>query len=409
MAGDSLSRHSHTVQEATLTSTDATASVPRRRPKDRKQQILVQARQLFVDLGYHNVSMAMIADKVGITAGALYRHFGNKVVLLEEVARASFAEVEIPDLDRTTLEEALERATETAPSTPYLGALWSRELRYLPDDVRTELREVLRAAIRQYAALLLRERPELSVRQADLIASGLQSVLASPSYAAVRRAGPRLPSLLRAAAHSLATMALVPEGEAVSAAPPGRAPSSRRERLLIAATELFAAKGYQETSMADIGAVASVTGPNLYGYFDSKAALLQAVVERATHALWIDLDRAFAENRDPRDALQAVVHGYVRITAGWSLISVHLSGEEEVERVARRHQREYVAEWLELVVASRPGVDQQSASALVHVAFALCDELSRTPHLAAAAGFRANLESMVMAVLLVPAAPSGNV
>ena len=49
----------------------ADAAAVRRRPKDRKQQILVQARDLFLGLGYPNVSMAMIADRVGITAGAL--------------------------------------------------------------------------------------------------------------------------------------------------------------------------------------------------------------------------------------------------------------------------------------------------------------------------------------------------
>lgn len=54
----------------------------RRRPKDRKDQIVEAARQLIVARGYRNVSMAEIAEAVGITAGALYRHFANKAVLL---------------------------------------------------------------------------------------------------------------------------------------------------------------------------------------------------------------------------------------------------------------------------------------------------------------------------------------
>ncbi len=385
-----------------MTSTDAIAGTPRRRPKDRKQQILLQARQLFVDLGYHNVSMAMIAENVGITAGALYRHFGNKLVLLEEVARVSFAEVDIPDPDTTTLEEVIERAAERAPSTPYLGALWARESRYLPVDVQTELREVLRDSIRQCAILLRRERPDLSVRRADLLSSGMQSVLASPSHAAVRRTGPGLAGILRDAARALARVSLMPERETLPPALPGRAPYSRRERLLIAAMALFAKDGYQETSMDDIGAIASVTGPNLYGYFDSKAALLQAVIERGMHGLWIDLDRALSENSEPREALRAVIRGYVHVTAGWSIDSLSLSGEEEVERIARHHQREYVTEWVELAQASRPEIDERSASALVHIAFVLADELSRTPHLAATAGFRTSLEAMMEAVLMAP-------
>ena len=243
---------------------------------------------------------------------------------------------------------------ERAPSTPYLGALWSRESRYLPEDVQTELREVLRATIRQCAVLLRRERPDLSVRQADLLASGIQSVLASPSHARRASGGSDAggDSPRRRSAPS-PRRPWCPRGRRFPRRLAGRAPYSRRERLLIAAMELFATNGYQETSMDDIGAIASVTGPNLYGYFDSKAALLQAVIERGMHGLWIDLDRALAENGEPREALRAVIRGYVHVTAGWSIDSLSLSGEEEVERVARRHQREYVTEWVELVRASR--------------------------------------------------------
>ena len=42
--------------------------VVRTRPKDRKQQILLVARDLFVELGYHQVTMRLIADKLGIGA-----------------------------------------------------------------------------------------------------------------------------------------------------------------------------------------------------------------------------------------------------------------------------------------------------------------------------------------------------
>ena len=49
-----------------------------RRPRDRKQQILAAAGELFREHGYHNVSVAQVAAAVGITAPALYRHFKNK-------------------------------------------------------------------------------------------------------------------------------------------------------------------------------------------------------------------------------------------------------------------------------------------------------------------------------------------
>ena len=86
----------------------ADAAAVRRRPKDRKQQILVQARDLFLGLGYPNVSMAMIADRVGITAGALYRHYSTKADLLEAVVRDAFRTV-TPPAEGLALDELIDR------------------------------------------------------------------------------------------------------------------------------------------------------------------------------------------------------------------------------------------------------------------------------------------------------------
>jgi AcrR family transcriptional regulator len=152
--------------------------------------------------------------------------------------------------------------------------------------------------------------------------------------------------------------------------------------------------------MTEIGAEAGVTGPNLYSYFASKADLLRAVVERATHAVWIDLDAALAAHRRPRSALPAVVAGYIRIAGGWSANGVDLSGEPGIAALSRSYRREYVAEWVELTAASRSETGQPMARALVHIALSLIDELSRTPHLATAPGFRANLAAMTQSVLL---------
>lgn len=45
-----------------------------RRPRDRKQQILAAASELFRERGYHNVSVSDVTTRVNITASALYRH-----------------------------------------------------------------------------------------------------------------------------------------------------------------------------------------------------------------------------------------------------------------------------------------------------------------------------------------------
>lgn len=46
--------------------------------KDTKERILESALKLFAAYGYEAVSVSMIAGELGITKGALYRHYKNK-------------------------------------------------------------------------------------------------------------------------------------------------------------------------------------------------------------------------------------------------------------------------------------------------------------------------------------------
>ena len=46
--------------------------------KDTKEKILESALKLFAADGYEAVSVSMIAGELGITKGALYRHYKNK-------------------------------------------------------------------------------------------------------------------------------------------------------------------------------------------------------------------------------------------------------------------------------------------------------------------------------------------
>jgi TetR/AcrR family acrAB operon transcriptional repressor len=54
-----------------------------------------------------------------------------------------------------------------------------------------------------------------------------------------------------------------------------------RERLIEAATQLFADRGYRDTSVQAIGAAAGISRGSIFWHFGSKEGLLLAVVERA--------------------------------------------------------------------------------------------------------------------------------
>src|ERR1700690_3009312 len=53
-----------------------------------------------------------------------------------------------------------------------------------------------------------------------------------------------------------------------------------REQLIAVATELFAARGYEGTSIEAVLDQAGVSRGSLYHHFDSKERLFEAVVER---------------------------------------------------------------------------------------------------------------------------------
>ena len=60
-----------------------------------------------------------------------------------------------------------------------------------------------------------------------------------------------------------------------------RIPPDRMERLVATATRVFIAQGYRRTQMADVAAELGVAKGTVYGYVESKEALLRLCLERA--------------------------------------------------------------------------------------------------------------------------------
>ena len=84
-----------------------------------------------------------------------------------------------------------------------------------------------------------------------------------------------------------------------------------RTRIVMAAMELFWAKGFQSTSIADILSRTQVHSGSLYHFFPGKQQLLLAVLEAYRDGIeeWL-LRPAWAEVEDPRDRIFALLNGY---------------------------------------------------------------------------------------------------
>lgn len=58
--------------------------------KTTKEEILMVSLKLFAERGFDAVSTSMIANKLGITKGALYRHFENKKEIFDCIIKKMF-------------------------------------------------------------------------------------------------------------------------------------------------------------------------------------------------------------------------------------------------------------------------------------------------------------------------------
>lgn len=148
------------------------------------------------------------------------------------------------------------------------------------------------------------------------------------------------------------------------------APLPRRELLLSAAADLFAARGYHAVGIDDVGSAAGITGPGVYRHFASKQALLEHLCDRAMTRMLEGARSTPAAHPGPGEALRALLDLHVDFAVGerallgvWAREQRALSND--VRRSLRRRQRAYEQVWHD--VLSRLRTDLTEAEAMVAV------------------------------------------
>ncbi|GAA2293600.1 TetR/AcrR family transcriptional regulator [Nonomuraea roseoviolacea subsp. roseoviolacea] len=127
---------------------------------------------------------------------------------------------------------------------------------------------------------------------------------------------------------------------------PGVTAAETRERLLRAAADVFARRGYDGTRVADIAAAAGVSNGALYAHFGSKAELLVAALRAHGRRLLADLLAA-----DPGRSVTDVL-----LVAGRSLPRrPDPDGHLIVEALVAAHRDEEVARPMRDYVGERAG------------------------------------------------------
>ncbi|WP_404436101.1 TetR family transcriptional regulator [Microbacterium aerolatum] len=370
----------------------------RTRPRDRKRHIQEAAAAAFSRNGYHVVGMQDIADAVGISAPALYRHFPNKYALfvttafalvqqlIEATDEAAAQPVETATDARAALDELLDAVIATTVELRAVGGIYRWEGRYLEAEDRERLTAQFRMLRERFEEPHRIYRPEIDEEQRRLIVLASLSVVASITAHRAVLAARSLRALLKEAAWRMLdadTAATAYSGEGGDLIEQVDSGTGRRPQLLDTAVRLFAARGYNEVTIEDLAVEVDLTPSGVYRHFDGKPAVLLAACDRAAVVLERAVLRVRESSSTPEEALRRLCRAYVDHSfRNRALMRVYFSElgnlSPEDQRRLRAMQRAHVADWTALLQSVRPELGGREAAVLVHAGFSvITDEMQQ--------------------------------
>jgi TetR/AcrR family fatty acid metabolism transcriptional regulator len=278
--------------------------------------IMDSAEKLLASRGFHQTTIADISADCGVHEASIFQYFGTKENLL----------VSIPERHlRKTLEGITEHLQGMKGAEPKLRKLiWHqlrdlslnrnytsillRELRTLPAFYDSPAYEMLRKYSR-FAAEALKEGildgeidPQMEpVLVLEMIFGAIDSVVLrwlffDDPYDPVA-VSDELWSLVKAAIWKR------DQGHAVQNGDEPSRGELRRRKILEAASEIFAEKGYGRATISEIAGKAGIAEASLYQYFKSKEDLLLSVPGNWFDQLAEELERVFAGELNPAERL----------------------------------------------------------------------------------------------------------
>jgi AcrR family transcriptional regulator len=152
----------------------------------REQQILQAAEDLFYERGFDATGVDAIAEKAGITGGAIYRHFSSKdeilAVLFDHAIDTVLEQLSAPTDDpEHDLRSLVEAHVTFAMKHPKLAGIWNREQRSLADPYRRRYLRRERRYSERWRDCLTRRYPDRSHEEISTAMRGIQTLMLSDS------------------------------------------------------------------------------------------------------------------------------------------------------------------------------------------------------------------------------------
>jgi AcrR family transcriptional regulator len=360
------------------------AKAARRSAPDRALELAEVAGELFRRHGFHAVSLASVAQIVGLTAPAIYRHFPSKKALLVGAIDTGLDVIEaaLNSSSSGSLQDDLAALADAATARPEMWVLVQREMRHLEPDKRAEVQTRFNGLVRRFAGRLAQARPDLDDgAQSLIVTAALATIYAPPAQGRARAAAESSRLLSRAAlavcltelpeSTALAASIFLPEPTDPNAARP------RSEELVEVAIALFYERGFAAVSLDDIGEAVGIAGPSIYHHFTTKAELLEAAFSRATEEL--TADRTGAEIPDELDEL---VRSYVHLGVThrelfgvliWETMNLPVEARRRINSALSAD----VDAWTSALRMERPDLSPANGRALVLAARGMVNDVVR--------------------------------
>ena len=158
---------------------------------------------------------------------------------------------------------------------------------------------------------------------------------------------------------------------------------SAREKILLAAVQLFAEYGYHAAPLRDIARIAGIQAASIYYHYTSKQALLVEIMETYMQRLNANLERILREQNEPQQRLRAAIANHIRLHTSYKseffIIDTEiraLEGESRTRIISLRDRYEYLLQEL-LCDGMERGVFRQSdVKVSSYAIIAMCTEVA---------------------------------
>lgn len=135
---------------------------------------------------------------------------------------------------------------------------------------------------------------------------------------------------------------------------------ARRNKIIANALEIFAEKGFQETTIAEISKASGVSEATVYEYFNSKEELLFAIPEEITRESVEDFKKILPYLKGAEHKVRAIVLGYMTLYQGnpqySSLVLLQLKNNKKFQQTKAYELIQDIARLL--LDCIREGIDE---------------------------------------------------